>query len=77
MAYNPYNHQDDGNLPMVTIPLAQYTDMVKQIQMLQDQQTIDKLTGELDAAKEENSRLLCRVYSAEDKLKEATRNESV
>lgn len=69
MAMNPYNHEPDE--PTVTIPLSQYTEMVKRIQLLEDQQEIDRLKRDLDALEAKLCEVLHRMFAAEEKLKEA------
>lgn len=69
MAMNPYNHEPDE--PMVTIPLSQYTEMVKRIQQLEDQEEIDRLKRDLDALEAKRTEAVCRMFAAENKLKEA------
>ena len=69
MAMNPYNHEPDE--PMVTIPLSQYTEMVKRIQLLEDQAEIDRLKRDLDALEARRVEAVHRMFAAEEKLKEA------
>lgn len=57
--------------PMVTIPLSQYTEMVKRIQLLEDQAEIDRLKRDLDALEARRVEAVHRMFAAEDKLKEA------
>lgn len=69
MPYNPCNHQMEE--PSVTIPLSQYTEMVRRIQMLEDQAEIDRLQRELDALEAKRVEAIHRMFAAENKLKEA------
>ena len=55
---------------MVTIPLSQYTEMVRKLQKAEDQLEIDQLKTELQMETDRYSKLLVRVYNAEDRLKE-------
>lgn len=55
---------------MVTIPLSQYTEMVRKLQKTEDQLVIDQLKLELQQETDRYSKLLVRVYKAEDRLKE-------
>lgn len=64
-----YNHQMEE--PQVTIPLSQYTDMVKRIQLLEDQAEIDRLKRDLEALEARRVEVVHRMFTAEDKLKEA------
>ena len=66
---NPYNHEPEE--PKVTIPLSQYTDMVKQIQLLTDQQEIGRLQRKIESLESKRVEVLHRMYAAEEKLKEA------
>lgn len=69
MPYNPCNHQMEE--PSVTIPLSQYTEMVKHIQLLEDQAEIDRMKHEMDSLEARRVEAVHRLFAAEEKLKEA------
>ena len=53
----------------VTIPLSEYTRLVKLVSELEHERIIDDMQRQLDDAKDEHMRALGRMYEAEDKLK--------
>lgn len=55
---------------MVTIPLTEYTRLVKLVSELEHERIIDDMQRQLDDAKDERTKALCRMYEAESKLKE-------
>lgn len=57
--------------PKVTIPLSQYTEMVKRIQLLEDRAEIDRLKREMDALEAKRCEALHKMFAAEAKMKEA------
>ena len=55
---------------MVTIPLTEYTRLVKLVAELEHERVLDDMQRQLDDAKDERTKALCRMYEAEAKLKE-------
>lgn len=67
----PTTFSREPDEPMVTIPISKYTEMVKRIQLLEDQAEIDRLKRELDALEDRRLEAVHRMFAAEDKLKVA------
>lgn len=75
MPMNPYNHEPDE--PMVNITLSRYTEMVRTIQMLEDQKQTDKLQQDFNALQDKYNATLCDLYTAKEMLKKEQSHESV